>query len=44
MNISKRIVVFDQGRVIAQGPPRSIRQNPQVIAAYLGQEEDEGDV
>jgi branched-chain amino acid transport system ATP-binding protein len=44
MNISKRIVVFDHGRVIAQGPPRSIRQNPQVIAAYLGKEEDEGDV
>jgi branched-chain amino acid transport system ATP-binding protein len=44
MNISKRIVVFDQGRVIAQGPPRSIRQNPQVIAAYLGKEEEEGDV
>jgi len=44
MNISKRIVVFDHGRVIAQGTPRSIRQNPQVIAAYLGKEEDEGDV
>jgi branched-chain amino acid transport system ATP-binding protein len=44
MNISKQIVVFDQGRVIAQGPPKTIRQNPQVIAAYLGKEEDEGDV
>ncbi len=44
MNISKSIVVFDQGRVIAQGPPRAIRQNPQVIEAYLGKEEDADDV
>jgi branched-chain amino acid transport system ATP-binding protein len=44
MNISRRIVVFDQGRVIAQGSPRSIRQNSQVIEAYLGKEDDDGDV
>ncbi len=39
MNISSKIVVLDQGRVIAQGPPKKIRQDPAVIAAYLGQEE-----
>jgi branched-chain amino acid transport system ATP-binding protein len=44
MNISAKIVVFDQGRVIAHGSPRNIRQNSQVIEAYLGKEEDEGDV
>ena len=44
MNISGRIVVFDHGRVIAQGSPRSIRQNSRVIEAYLGKEEDEGNV
>lgn len=44
MNISQKIVVLDQGRVIAQGPPKKIRQDPAVIAAYLGQEEEDGDL
>ncbi|MFG1211739.1 ABC transporter ATP-binding protein [Xanthobacter flavus] len=36
MKISDRVLVLAQGRPLAEGPPRAMCENPEVIAAYLG--------
>ncbi|NYT37531.1 ABC transporter ATP-binding protein [Allopusillimonas soli] len=36
MDISDRVVVLDYGKKIGDGDPGSVRQNPEVIRAYLG--------
>lgn len=38
MGICERIVVLDFGETIAEGDPEQITNNPEVIAAYLGEE------
>jgi branched-chain amino acid transport system ATP-binding protein len=41
MGLCQEIAVLNFGRIIAQGGPDKIRNDPQVIEAYLGREDDE---
>jgi sulfate-transporting ATPase len=41
MGVCDRIVVLDFGQMIANGTPDEVRNDPGVIAAYLGDEHDD---
>jgi branched-chain amino acid transport system ATP-binding protein len=39
MDISHRVLVLDFGNMITDGPPEKVSKNPQVVNAYLGEED-----
>jgi ABC-type branched-subunit amino acid transport system ATPase component len=36
MTVADRILVLDQGRMLAHGPPTAVQRDERVLEAYLG--------
>jgi branched-chain amino acid transport system permease protein len=43
MALTDRVVVFDHGELLAEGPPAEVMQRPEVMAAYLGPLQERSD-
>ena len=41
MKLSEEIIVLSEGRMIAKGTPNEIKQNEEVLTAYLGGKDEE---
>jgi amino acid/amide ABC transporter ATP-binding protein 1, HAAT family (TC 3.A.1.4.-) len=41
MDISDRVLVLNYGSVIAEGPPDVVQNHPEVLKAYLGEEDSD---
>ncbi|RRD37896.1 ABC transporter ATP-binding protein [Fusobacterium nucleatum] len=41
LGICERLVVLNYGQILASGDPKEVINNPEVVEAYLGKEEDE---
>ena len=41
LGICERLLVLNYGKILASGKPNEVINNPQVVEAYLGKEEDE---